>query len=389
MNTLSICWIGGARYPQPLDPTSAKKFAALQPLGRLYVVGFATGIGPRRFRQHAEFFLLPNLPAAPLRYLTLTLLGALVVFWLVLRRNVGVLVAQSPYEAFAAALVKRLAALFGRSLRLVIESHGDFEQALFIQRRVRLPGLYRALMRHAARSAFAQADALRAISSATRQQLAAWAPKVPIEQFPTWTDIGAFLNAHPPAHSPEIVYAGVLTPLKGVHVLLDAFAAIAAAHPGVRLVLVGAPVDASYAAALHQQVERSGLADRVLFLGHLTQTELATRVAGACVFVLPSFSEGLGRVVFEAMACGVPVVASDVGGIPDIVEAGVNGWLVPPGDAAALAERLGWMLSHPEEAACMGRRAKASVAAIFSTDHYVASYRALLGSPRAVIQEPM
>ena len=79
----------------------------------------------------------------------------------------------------------------------------------------------------------------------------------------------------------------------------------------------------------------------------------------ACVFVLPSMSEGLGRVVVEAMATGTPVIGSQVGGIPEMVEDGVTGFLVQPGDETMLAERLRWILEHPDEAWEMGRRAHA------------------------------
>jgi glycosyltransferase involved in cell wall biosynthesis len=96
------------------------------------------------------------------------------------------------------------------------------------------------------------------------------------------------------------------------------------------------------------------------------------------LFVLPSTSEGLGRVVIEAMAAGTPVIGSDVGGIPEIVKNGVTGFLVPPKDEITLADRIRWVLEHPEETREMGRHAHAFAEGFFSTDLYVQHYGELL-----------
>ena len=197
-------------------------------------------------------------------------------------------------------------------------------------------------------------------------------------QFPAWTDIELFLqaglnNENPP--SQDILYAGVLIPGKGVHHLVNAFAHISSDFPQARLLLVGHNENKQYAAGLEDQVRRHGLNGRVQFVGKVSQAELAVRMTEARVFVLPSISEGLGRVVVEAMATGTPVIGSQVGGIPEMVEDGVTGFLVQPGDETRLAERLRWILEHPDEAEKMGRRARAFAESFFSTEAYTAGYQ--------------
>jgi len=385
---MKVCFLGGARYSQPLDPTSAKKFRALAGLGEIFVIGFAQDMRPRRFCDHARFYLLPKWPWPVLRYLTMLAIGPWLALWVILRYDVTILVAQSPYEGLAAAWAKALARWLGRHVALVVESHGDFEESLFLQRRVGFPGLYRALMSWAARFALDRADVLRAVSNATRAQLERWAPGKPVVQFPTWTDMEVFWKRgeEPGDRQPEIVYAGVLTPLKGVHHLISAFARIAAEILEVRLVIIGRPENPEYAEALKAQVHREGLHGRVAFLGELPQGQLAERMRKGCVFVLPTLSEGLPRVVFEAMATGTPVIASRVGGIPEMVQDGINGFLVPPGDEEALAERLRWVLTHPEEVRAMGERARAFARSFFSTEAYVEGYRRLLAMAEAARQ---
>jgi glycosyltransferase involved in cell wall biosynthesis len=381
MGRMCVCFLGGARYSQPLDATSAKKFRALKSLGELFVIGFSRDLWPRRFTEHAHFYLLPKLPLPVLRYIAMFILGPLLAFWAICRHGVQVLVAQSPHEGLAAALAKKTAGWVGRKVILVVESHGDFEESLFMQRRILLPTLYYFLMRQAAGFALKHADLLRAVSHSTKEQLERWSPGKSLAQFTAWTDIDVFLQArlnHENHSFQDILYAGVLTPLKGVHHLINAFASIAKDFPRTRLVVVGRAENISYTADLKNQVRRYGLDGRVEFVEEMPQVDLAERMRSACLFVLPSTSEGLGRVVIEAMAAGTPVIGSDVGGIPEIVKNGVTGFLVPPKDEITLADRIRWVLEHPEETREMGRHAQAFAEGFFSTDLYVQHYGELL-----------
>jgi len=383
-----VAFIGGARYSQPLDATSEKKWRLLSELGEMFVIGFSQDLRPRRFTQHAHFYLLPKFPMPVLRYLAMFTVGPALTLWLILRQGVRILVAQSPYEGFAAAVAKVLARLVGFQVVLIVENHGDFEVSLFLQRRVRCQSLYRWLMRRTARFALQHADLLRAVSNSTRKQLEIWSSGKPIVQFPAWTDIEVFLKTGEDdgTREPVILFAGVLTPLKGIHHLLHAFAKVAQEFPEVRLEIVGRDENSEYAEELRQKVLRLGLNGRVSFVGEVSQAELADRMRRACVFVLPSLSEGLGRVVVEAMATGTPVIGSHVDGIPEIVQEGLTGFLVPPGDEEALAERLRWVLKHPQEAKAMGHRAREFARSFFSPEAYLAGYRRLFEMAKEVLK---
>ena len=100
-------------------------------------------------------------------------------------------------------------------------------------------------------------------------------------------------------------------------------------------------------------------------------------MAQAEVLVLPSVSEGLGRVIFEAMACGTPVIGSQVGGIPEMIQEGATGFLVPPEDPTVLADRVRWMLRHPHDAQEMGQRARQFAQLFFFPEAYVQHYASL------------
>jgi glycosyltransferase involved in cell wall biosynthesis len=137
-----------------------------------------------------------------------------------------------------------------------------------------------------------------------------------------------------------IVYAGQLVALKQVNVLVEAWRRLFAEGrllAADRLVVAGA---GPMRAALERQVRDAGLDVSVIFTGSIPQSQLSSWVAAADALCLPSRSEGMPNVIVEALASGVPVVASRVGGIPELIIDGVNGLLVAPGDPQALAEAL-------------------------------------------------
>lgn len=131
----------------------------------------------------------------------------------------------------------------------------------------------------------------------------------------------------------EFVFAGAASRVKGLDILLAAFAQVHAAEPGSRLLVIGPPGDAS---ALLGPPALAG----VSVLGSLSQAELASRFRAADCLVLPSRNESFGMVVPEALAAGLPAVVSDRVGAAELIEEGRNGWVVPAGDAGALAERM-------------------------------------------------
>ncbi len=375
---MKIGFLGSARYSNPLELTTEKKFRCLDVVGELFVIGFSNTQRPQRFTQYAHFYALPLLPFAPLRYLEFFLASCLLTLWLIFKHDCRVFITQSPYDGIPAAMAKIVAGWFGKRISLIVESHGDFENDLFGQRRIIFAGAARWIMRRVARFTLNRADALRAISQSTRAQLAAWRPDCPIVQFIAWTDIDAFFDAKnttPKSSAPVLLYTGVLIPRKGVMHLVNAFAALADEFPHARLRLLGRADDPDYVRQLHQRIRELHCDARIEFVAEMPQQELAQQMAQAHVFILPSLSEGLGRVVVEAMAAGTPVIGSRVGGIPDMIREGKTGFLVPPGDEIALAEKIRWMLEHPQETEAIGQEAHRVSQTLFSSEIWLNGYR--------------
>ncbi len=157
---------------------------------------------------------------------------------------------------------------------------------------------------------------------------------------------------------PTLLFVGRVQPLKGLAVAVESLALLG--DRSVRLVAVGGPSGADGDAEwhrVHDLVARAGLGDRVQFVPPVPHHLLSTYYRAADVVVVPSRSESFGLVALEAAACGIPVVASDVGGLRTVVRHDETGFLVDGTDPSDMAGRVGELLAHPERAAAMGRAA--------------------------------
>lgn len=142
---------------------------------------------------------------------------------------------------------------------------------------------------------------------------------------------------------------GWLLPIKGPEVLLEAMGQVWQHRSNIALVYVG---KGDLEKPLKARVRRMNVADRVRFLGW--RTDIPDLMHSFDMFVLPSRNEGMGRVIVEAMAAGLPVVANRTGGLPDLVSDGHNGLLVPPGDAASLGRAILKLCGRPDLRQRMG-----------------------------------
>lgn len=165
--------------------------------------------------------------------------------------------------------------------------------------------------------------------------------------------------------------------LKGVDVLLRAFSRLAEDFPDWRLKLVGFQLEER---AVDEAANVPYPADRVAFPGPIPPDEVATAMEQASIFVLPSRSEGMGRVLLEAAFTGRPRVASSAGGIPHVIENGVDGLLVEPGSVDQLERALRKLMGDPTLRDRLGRAARARALEEFTIEEFVRHYRKLVAA---------
>jgi glycosyltransferase involved in cell wall biosynthesis len=169
-----------------------------------------------------------------------------------------------------------------------------------------------------------------------------------------------------PQRATLIATVGNIRRVKGHDVLVHAAAVVAAKFPNVCFSVAGDVLEADYFEELKRLVNELGLAERFHFAGGVR--DLRGYLARADIFVLPSRSEGFSNAIIEAMAAGLPVVATDVGGNAEAVIDGVTGFIVAPEDAEGLAAAIVRLLAEPQRAEEMGAAGKARAADTFTTE---------------------
>ena len=362
-----VLFVGRTRYRLPLDRSLERKFDALAAELQIRVLGSAQADSPlssstfrlvrrRRpgFMDGALFYLwLPRLVAEELR-----------------RFEPQAVITQSVYEAAAVFAAKRLA---GSDARVVVDVHGDWDTATDLYgsgtRRLLAP-----LTTRVSRYAVRRADGVRTISEFTTRRVRREGVE-PASVFPAYVDLTTF-NTTPPKALPSAaraLFVGVLERYKNVDGLAAAWRLVAARAPDARLLVVGSGRERETIERLVADV--SG----VQWRERLSPAEVAAALDDSTLLVLPSRSEGLPRIVIEAFCRGRPVVGTRAGGIPDIVEDGVNGLLVPAGEDGALAAALLQLLGDRSLQERLAEGAHASAAAWLQTpEQFAAQVRDLV-----------
>jgi rhamnosyl/mannosyltransferase len=344
-----LLMVGRSRYSLPLSSSLEQKFAALSAELDVRVLASSGGGGgtdsrfalvrpirPRALDGLAFYALLPFRVARELRAF-----------------EPDAVLAQGAQEAALCVLGRALARV---PARVIADIHGDPAAPARLygsKSRRALAPLADALARFGLR----RSDGVRTISAYT-SGVARTAGVEPTAEFAAFMDLEPFLESPPAAlpARPAVLFVGVLERYKAVDVLATAWRRAAPRLPDAMLHLVGrGPLRATAERLVRE------LPTQTRWTESLSTREVARALDDATVLVLPSRSEGLGRVLVEAFCRGRGVVASRVGGIPDLVEDGKTGVLVPPGDPEALAEALVRVLTDRALAERLGTAAYEAV----------------------------
>jgi len=286
-----------------------------------------------------------------------------------------------PHAVLAQGAHETAAALTGRTLArvdtaVIADVHGDWRAPTRLYGS-RLRGTLNPVADRVALHGLRGADGIRTVTGYTTQLVRGLGLE-PADEFPAYMDFDSFLQAPPQPlpERPQALFVGVLERYKNADGLADAWRLAAPRVPGARLRLVGA-------GTLRPVVEQllGDLPDQTAWDERLTQPEISTALDESTALVLPSRSEGMGRVLVEAFCRARPVVASRVGGIPDLVEDSSNGLLVEPGDTEALANALVRVLSDRALAERLAAAAHASA------DFWTSSPEEFAARVRALVEQ--
>ncbi len=355
-----VLFVGRGRLTLPLAPWLARKWDALDEVLELHVLNAGSGAEDPRFTMlgdRAEVFY-PRIVVEIART--------------VRSFRPQVIVAADPYVGAAALAARRLART---GCKVIVEVHGDprtFTRAYGSPARRLVSPLTDAIARHGLRNA----DATRALSDFTSSLIEDVRGRPATAAFPTYSDLSAFADPPlvPVPTERRVVFVGMLEQYKNVGGLAAAWRRVAQDVPDATLAVVGK-------GSRHEVIDRlvADLPDRVEHHRELLPAQVAAEIDRSRALILPSWPEGLGRVVLEAFARGRTAVATNAGGIPDIVTDGHDGILIPVADTAALVAGMRRVLEDHELAARLGAAARTSYEPWHQTAaDFAAAYRHLV-----------
>ena len=338
-----------------------KKFEGLSTGMNVFVIARSkNGLIHRKTIWNSEFYLIGNrLIFLPLAFFA----GIYICFF----KKIDTIVCQGPLtEGFIGTILKVL-----WRKELIVEIHGDWREGPFINKQRLFAPLLRRVTPYIASISFRSADKIRSVAEYFLSELRSKYPNKKYFVFPTYSDLNIFLNEKNIEFKKYILTVAVLSPIKNIEILIEAFVQIHIKFPEFRLMIVGSGPSLE---SLKHKAKSAKLDRSVIFAGKMSQQEVKDVMKDCYVFVLPSLSEGLPRVLLEAMALSKPVIASRVGGIPEIVKDGVNGFLIEPKDEMVLIDRLVMLLENESLARKLGKEGRKFVESNFSNKKYVQNY---------------
>ncbi len=285
-------------------------------------------------------------------------------------KDINIIYAQSPLlDGVVGCVLKGLT-----GCKLVVGVHGDWENEIKYSK----PGVARfmPLINFTAERVLENADAVRAISKATKERALEFVPKGRVfsELFPAHFDVDFFLDGEPKKiKDNSAVFVGSLIGRKGVDYLLKAVPEVVERFPDFKLYIIG---NGSMGGELKSLSRKLGIEENIEFEGHQPAKGVKARIDECAALVLPSLSEGLGRIALEAMARGKPVIGSQVEGIKETVTK-ERGYPVPPKDSKALAEALLQVLGDKKAAVEKGKNGREHVMKEYSLEKYVKNHEKL------------
>ena len=218
-----------------------------------------------------------------------------------------------------------------------------------------------AIGRRVVRWALVSADSVIALSPIWAERLLAFDSRISVQVVANGVPLPERPRQHRPTARIRIVFVGTTQRAKGVDDLIEALSRLPKqTRRRIDVRIIGTDPSRRIE-ELQALAEQRGLSESVVFTGELSSEEVKGELRRAAIFTLPSYAEGLPNALLEAMACGLPAVVGSVGAVPEVIDHGVSGFLVRPGDIEQLSTLLGKLIRSPALRQKMGRAARKRV----------------------------
>ena len=368
-----VLFVSPTVYSNPLTKDIQKKFQSLSNVCNPIVYAFSE----EKFSSNVEgveaIFNKKNKNRF-LNYLKIIFLFFFKIPKIVKDQNIDIVCLQDPITGFFAVLSLKIRKF---PVKIIVETHGDFIETIGLEKNLLLPKFYISIFTYFAKYSINNADSIRSISEFTEKQVKEFGYSGLFVRFPAWINIDTYLNADENRSYKDtfkIIFVGSVTDRKNPDLIVKALEPI---NKNLSLEIIGSTPNSKYLEKLQNSINNSKHSERIKMTPFIDSQELISKYSTANLFILPSKSEGLGRVIIEAQSTACPVLISSDTGMTDLVIENETGFIFENNNEIDLTEKLKFIIENYEHATQTGANARLFVKENFSTENFEFGYKKL------------
>jgi len=290
-------------------------------------------------------------------------------------QNIEIVCLQDPITGFFTIFSLKIRKL---PVKIVVETHGDFINTIGLEKNLLIPKFYTLIFSYLAKYSIKNADLIRSISDFTEKQALNFGYQGLFVRFPAWINIDNYLNADTKRLSTgtfKIIFVGSVTERKNPKIIIESLETI---DEDISLEIIGQTPNLKYLKELNKLIASSKHAKSITMTPFIKAEELILKYSSANLFILPSKSEGLGRVIIEAQSTACPVLVSSNTGMTDLIIENETGYIFENNNKNDLTKKIQYIIDNYESALQIGLNSKDFVKENQSVTNFEFGYKKLI-----------
>ncbi len=368
-----VLFVAPTKYNYPINEDLKNKFITLSDICEPFIFAFSdkkitTTVGNTSFIFHKK------LGYRLLNYFKVIYLFVFSVPKTVKQHRIDIVCFQDPVTSYFA--IKSLK-LRNSNVKIVLESHGDFIETIALEKKLLIPTIYKKIFKLISSYSIKNADQIRSISSFTEEQVKSYGYKGKFVRFPAWINLDKFLKAKNIRDANDhfkIIFVGSVTDRKNPKLIVRAISKI---DSEISLEIIGPTPNKNYLNGLKDSISNSQHKENIFLSPFIEIDELVQKYSSANLFILPSKSEGLGRVVIEAQATACPVLVSSNTGAVDLIIDHETGYIFENNNLEDLKEKIKEIIDNQNHSVQVGLNGKSFVAQNHTIENFKFGYKKL------------
>ena len=369
-----VLFVSPTVYSNPLTKDIQKKFQSLSNVCNPIVYAFSE----EKFTSSVEgveaIFNKKNKNRF-LNYLKIIFLFFFKIPKIVKDQNIDIVCLQDPITGFFTIFSLKIRK---SPVKIVVETHGDFIDTIGLEKNLLIPKFYTSIFSYLAKYSIKKADLIRSISDFTEKQVLNFGYQGLFVRFPAWINIDNYLNTdiqRSYSDTFKIIFVGSVTDRKNPKIIIESLETI---DGDVSLEIIGQTPNLKYLKELNNLISSSKYSERITMTPFIEPEQLISKYASANLFILPSKSEGLGRVIIEAQATACPVLVSSNTGMVDLIIENETGYIFENNNKNDLSNKIQYIMNNYESALQTGLNSKNFIKENQSVANFEFGYKKLI-----------